>query len=410
MVKAGVGYSLNNDSFNAGVKATTQAMRSAKISNVSFIIAFCSNKVDHEKFYRGIRSVVGKNTKIIGGSAVGVITNDHLSYTKNSAAVACFESGSLVVNTKCVNDLKKDEYLAGCKLGEIESDISKSKLVLLFYDSIKYCAAPGSPPVLNASLKILNGFADTFKSSLPIFGAGLVGDYGFGQVKQFCNDSVSDDCAVIALLSGKIEAYSTIMHGCTPKDGIYHTITKMNGQFVYEADNKPIVELINDAYGNEEWQNQNPVGTLTIGVNHGEKYGSYSERDYVNRLITGVLPDKSGIVLFEPDLKEGTEFQFMLRDSVRTIDTTRIETEKLVTQIIKDNKKPVFALYIDCAGRTAKFSNNLREEASEVQDILNEYKIPLLGFYSGVEIAPFIGKSRGLDWTGVLLILTENID
>ena len=35
------------------------------------------------------------------------------------------------------------------------------------------------------------------------------------------------------------------------------------------------------------------------------------------------------------------------------------------------------------------------------------YKTPLLGFYSGVEIAPFLQKSRGLDWTGVLLVLAE---
>lgn len=406
MVKVGVGYSLDNDSFNLGVIATTTAIQGTGITKVGFIIAFCSNKVNHEKFYLGIKSIVGENVKIIGGSAVGVITNDHLSYSKKSAAIACFESGSLIVDTKCVKNLRRDEYLAGRKLGEIGCEVSTSKLAILFYDSLKYCAAPGSPPVLNASMKILNGFSETFKSNIPIIGAGLVGDYGFGAIKQFCDGSVLDDCVVVALLSGNIHACSTIMHGCTPKDGIYHTITKMNGQFVYEADGKPIVDLINDAYGNEEWQNQNPVGTLTIGVNHGEKFGTYSENDYVNRLISGVLPDKSGIVLFEPDLKEGTEFQFMLRDSVRTIETTRIEAEKLMAQIVNENKKPIFALYIDCAGRTAKYSNNLREEASEVQDVLNKFDVPLLGFYSGVEIAPFIGMSRGLDWTGVLLVLT----
>jgi len=32
----------------------------------------------------------------------------------------------------------------------------------------------------------------------------------------------------------------------------------------------------------------------------------------------------------------------------------------------------------------------------------------LLGFYSGVEIAPFLGRSRGLDWTGVLLLFVED--
>jgi hypothetical protein len=50
----------------------------------------------------------------------------------------------------------------------------------------------------------------------------------------------------------------------------------------------------------------------------------------------------------------------------------------------------------------------MTEEAQEVQTVLNQYKTPLLGFYSGVEIAPLLQKSRGLDWTGVLLVFAED--
>ena len=70
-------------------------------------------------------------------------------------------------------------------------------------------------------------------------------------------------------------------------------------------------------------------------------------------------------------------------------------------------EKPVFGLYIDCAGRAAILSETLTEEASEVQNIFNRYNTPLFGFYSGVEVAPLLGRSRGLDWTGVLLVLAE---
>ena len=64
-------------------------------------------------------------------------------------------------------------------------------------------------------------------------------------------------------------------------------------------------------------------------------------------------------------------------------------------------------MYIDCAGRTASYSNTTIEEASEVQKVLNQHKTPLLGFYSGVEVAPLLQKSKGLDWTGVLMVLAE---
>jgi hypothetical protein len=76
-------------------------------------------------------------------------------------------------------------------------------------------------------------------------------------------------------------------------------------------------------------------------------------------------------------------------------------------KIIANGEKPVFGLYIDCAGRAAKVSDTLTEEASEVQNVFNQYNTPLFGFYSGVEVAPLLGKNRGLDWTGVLLVLAK---
>jgi len=89
------------------------------------------------------------------------------------------------------------------------------------------------------------------------------------------------------------------------------------------------------------------------------------------------------------------------------ITSARRNSSELMEQIKTDGKKPILGIYIDCAGRTAEYSNATTEEAAEVQKVLNQYETPLLGFYSGVEIAPFLQKSRGLDWTGVLMVLAE---
>jgi small ligand-binding sensory domain FIST len=242
---------------------------------------------------------------------------------------------------------------------------------------------------------------------VPIIGAGVLGDYGFGPTTQFCGASVEHQHAVGAFLSGEITPYFRIMHGCVPMDGSYHTITRINGPEIYELDGHPIVPLIDAMYGAQEWQKQMPVQRLSIGVNMGERYGDFQEEQYVNRLITGVLPEQKGIVIFEPDLEEGMEIQFMLRDSDAMITSARENSAALMEQIITTGSKPGFGFYIDCAGRSAGFSKTLTEEASEVIEVCNQYHIPLLGFYSGVEVAPLLGKSRGLDWTGVLLVIAE---
>jgi small ligand-binding sensory domain FIST len=261
---------------------------------------------------------------------------------------------------------------------------------------------------MNASPPIIKGIEETVRVPLPLVGAGLVGTYTFDPPRQFCGFSVLSQNLTGAVVRGKLYPYTAIMHGCTPKDGIYHTITKIEGPVVFELDNKPIVQAINEAYGSSSWKKQMPVKLLTLGINYGERYGAFNESNYVNRLIVGTLPDDLGVVLFEPDLHCGTEIQFMLRDGRKMIETARKNTRKLVEQIMNDGKKPCFGLYIDCAGRTAEYSDTLSEEAAEVQKILNEYQTPLLGFYSGVEIAPMLGKNRGLDWTGVLHILATD--
>jgi hypothetical protein len=52
------------------------------------------------------------------------------------------------------------------------------------------------------------------------------------------------------------------------------------------------------------------------------------------------------------------------------------------------------------------YSGTEGEEAEEVQKVIGS-KMPLLGMYSGVEIAK-VGKDiQPLDWTGVLCIFSE---
>ena len=382
-------------------------MRSGGIEKPCLVLAFCGGQVDANEFFKGLQYIVGVEVPIIGGSAIGIITNNDLSYEGFPAGAAILQSDSLTYKVACADDLDKDEMQAGKILAENYTNEKEGKLLLIFYDSVKLSPTATTPPVMNASPPLIKGIEETLMEPTPIIGAGLVGDHGFGPTRQFCGSFVCSQSVVGTLFQGDFQYYHQIMHGCTPKDGIYHTITKMEGPVIYEIDEKPVVELIDDMYGNQDWRRQFPVKRLSIGVNHGEKFGEYNEKEYVNRLIAGVLPEGAGIVIFEPDLSPGTEILFMLRDSKKIIESARKNPAELMTRIKTDGKKPVFGLYIDCAGRTASYSDTLVEEASEICKVFNQANVPLLGFYSGVEIAPLLGKSRGLDWTGVLLVLTE---
>jgi len=407
-MKIGIGVQHETDSFLSGKKAAESAIQNGQIDRADLILAFCSGQLDAAVFLNGLRSVVGNIPPIIGGSAIGIISNTFLSYTGSPAGIAVIESDALHCHIAAAGDLDKDEKAAGIALGKQLPRDLKEKLLLIFYDSIKQPATRTSPPVMNASPPLIDGLESTLGRNLPIIGAGLLGDYAFKPTIQFCGSYPGTQSVVGAVLSGDFDHYVKIMHGFTPMDGIYHTITRMDGAVIYDVDNTPIVQMIDGRYGDQEWRRQFPVRRLAIGVNMGDKYGDFLESDYINRLIVSILPDNSGIVLFEPDLREGMDIQFMTRDSTnRIFESVKNNSSQLMQQIIADGKKPMFGLYIDCAGRTASSSDTLTEEASEVINVFNQYNTPLLGFYSGVEIAPFIGKSKGLDWTGVLMVITE---
>lgn len=404
-VKAGVGFDDNQNSFEAGNRAAAKALKNIGQQGGSLVLAFCTGKHDYEACFEGIRSEVG-DIPVIGGAAIGVITNDDLGYEGYQVGVGVFPK-DLTLDVAAVGGLDKGENRVGLELGRQLSlrRNPREKLILLFYDSIKSPPPPG--PILNVSSYLIDGFEQGIGKNPPVIvGAGLLGSYAFDSGKLFCGTKVADQHALAALLSGECSVHITIMHGCKPMSD-YHTITRVEGPVVYEIDGKPAVDVIDNLLGDQDWQKRLPLLLVTLGVNRGEKYAPYNEKNYINRLIVKNIPEKKAIVLFEADFENGTEFQFMRRNSGLMEESAEKGTKEAVAYLAKNNQEPLFALYIDCAGRTAGFSGAEKEEATIVQKIIGK-GIPLLGFYSGVEIAPLMGKSRGLDWTGVLLILSRS--
>ena len=105
--------------------------------------------------------------------------------------------------------------------------------------------------------------------------------------------------------------------------------------------------------------------------------------------------------MFEPDMVEGTEFQVMYRSL--DLDYMKPRIENLFDRLC--GREPVFALYINCAGRAAGYGGIDLEDALVVQSTVAG-RAPILGIYTGVEIASVRGRPRSLDWTGVFCLFS----
>jgi small ligand-binding sensory domain FIST len=407
MTKVGIGVANVVDARAAGAQVGLDALRSGGLERPDLAIAFCAGSVDAGLFLEGLRATIGPRAPIVGGSAVGVITSQVLSYTGSPAAVALIESDTIRFTVASAGGLDRDEGSVGEALAQALPRGADDRILLAFYDSVRVPASAAGPPFLNSSAPLLAGLEKARGEPFPCVGAGLVGGYDFGPSSAFCGSSVQAQHVVGCLVSGPVTPYVAVTHGCIPLDGIYRRITAMDRDVLYELDGRPIVSILDDLFSGTDWRSQHPVSALTIGVNCGERYEPPREAAYVNRLITGITADGRGVGMFEPDLEIGGEIQFMLRDNQALFASTKASTTELLARIAADAKRPTFALYVDCGGRTASYSLTEKEEAAIVQELLRAQGIPFLGFYSGVEIAPLLGRNRGLDWTGVLLVLAE---
>lgn len=406
-MQATIGFSRADDASTSVFEISNQIKTAAAGSGQNdILLAFCNSGINNKDFFSQLRYTFGE-TPVIGGGVIGVITNNEYEYSNPVSGAMLIQGDNYKFRYDSVDNIYQNEIESGSKLIHRLSVDQSDKALITFFESVAVEASGGKPPLFNESTWLCDGIYKKMSETIPLVGAGLITDYDFKKSFQFCGDIIRSDSAVGLIFGGTITPYCQIFHGCSPLDGIYHKITKMTGGVIEKLDGKPIVGMIDELHQEKSWRTEHPLKFLTLGTNKGDKFYEFVEANYVNRLIAGISPDEKGIMLMETHFKEGDEIQFMLRDNNRMVETAKHGTQELINKIISENKKPCFAFYIDCAGRAADFCNSLDEEAVEVQHLMNKHDIPLLGIYSGVEIAPFKNRSLGLDWTGVLFMLAE---
>ena len=400
--KLGIGFSENPNSKDAGKEVAKTAMAEAGIDACDLAILYVTPKHNPTQLRDGIRSVIGPTTRIIGGYSVGIITKDKLGYEGYQVGLAAMSSDSMEVDMFIEGGLPDNEYNVGVALGkQIKSKkYIDSPNILLMYDSIKERTFEGFS--LNLATPLIEGIGKSLGVWPPAAGVGMMGDFQWNPTYQWFDDRIEQGTAMALVLSGGVRMDTIIMHGCKPSSD-YHTITKAEGNVVLEIDGKPAVDMIAQMLGPDiemSWEDY-PL-FVTLGVNKGDKFGTFKEEDYANRLCMAVDRGRGGLVMFEPDLKAGSEVQLMRR--TLDFDYIRERAEDLLKRV--GDRKPFFALYIDCAGRASAYCGTEGEEAEEVQKAIGS-KMPLLGMYSGVEIAKVGKDMQALDWTGVLCIFSE---
>ena len=396
-MQVGVGVSEAQDSYTAGEEAIKMALAKAKRSDPCDIVLLFATATHHPKELRSaVAAKVGHDVAIVGGGSIGIITNNYYGYAGDQVGVAAIWLDGVGCELYSEGSLVNQEEKIGNRLGKrlAARGTTPDTPSILFYDAV---VRTGDSVRLNLATPLLQGLEKGL-GFLPskLVGAGLQGDFDGTPTYQWTGADTAEENAIMLTFSD-MEIDSVIMHGCRPA-GEYYTVTKSEGQTILEINGQPAVPFIESQLTPSLPAEAFPF-FMIFGINRDPE-GKYSEKNYANRLCLDIDKARNGIVMFESDMVPGTKFQIMYRSL--DLDYIPPRIEHIFNR--QAGRRPVFALYIDCAGRAARYSTDL-EDAVVVQRAVNN-RVPLLGLYTGVEIAPIMNRPRTLDWTGVFCLFS----
>lgn len=341
-MKVGIGFSENPDSRKAGAHVAQMALRqTGKNQPCDLALLFSTSRHNSQILRESVADIIGYSCPIYGGGAPGIITNQKFGYGGYQVGLACIWTDDCECNVIVEKGLVESEVATGARLGDKMAALgtSTNSQGIMFYDAIDRTSVPGR---LLVATRILRGIKDRLGFLPNLVGAGLQGDHNSTPAKQFLGSEIGEHSTMLLNFSNNIQIDYSIMHGCRPATP-YYTVTKAQDSTILEIEYEPALLFLDNLLGPILTSDDYPF-FLIFGINHGSNPNEYQEENYANRLCFAIDKNRNGIIMFEPDMVEGTKFQIMARSL--NLDYMPPKIEKLFTEVEAQNREIVLALYL----------------------------------------------------------------
>jgi hypothetical protein len=160
-------------------------------------------------------------------------------------------------------------------------------------------------------------------------------------------------------------------------------VTRSKGNVLYELDDHSALALYREYLG--PYASELPASGLLFPLGLIGADG--------RRLVRTILAidDAAGSLTFAGDIPQGAQVQLMRANFDRLVDGASQASEEAHRDF--GERAPALALLISCVGRRLVLKQRVEEELDAVQEIVG-VDVPMFGFYSYGEIAPFGGLLR----------------
>ncbi|MBI3990622.1 MAG: FIST C-terminal domain-containing protein, partial [Candidatus Omnitrophica bacterium] len=374
------GLSIDKDPIPAAKEATRAAVINLRSEKVDLAIVFSSVGLVSVGLLKTISLSLRGNVPIVGCSSAAIISNQGVF--KHGLVVVLVSIPSTVhFNVACVRDIKqKTALIAGRELGE--------KLLYGFRDIRRDLSMIFSDGLMDEGSNFIYGLQERLGKSFPLVGASASDNMRFLRTYLYFNQEVLSDSAVGILWGGKLNFGLGIKHGWKPL-GKPRTITRSEGNTVYEIDDKSAVRIYEEYLGRDLAELQKEIRRISILYPIGMYLAG--EQEYLLRNILSI--ENNGSLRLQGNAIEGNTVRLMIGTKESCLNATH--------QALDEAKKILLAPTLDVARGETKTSvfvfdsvsryMLLRREAGQELEIIKEgfsKDTPIIGLYTYGEQAP----------------------
>lgn len=319
-------------------------------------LAIVFSSVVHD--LKKLRTVFTKyDIEVFGGSSSGEIINDEIH--EESIVVMLLDIHRDAFRLNIFDGEGKASYQIGQSVAEWAKTVYDNPALMVM-----------TAGLLTNCDQVINGIVDTMDRQVPLFGGCSGDDLRLQETFVFSvSQTISNGVAALIFDQSTINLQGVAVSGWkgigTPK-----TITKSEGNIVYEIDNEPVLDVYNKY--------------LSIGddIQLAIEYPLLLIRDdntFVMRTSGAINEDKS--IVYMGTMAEGSKVRFSMPPGLEVIDYAIEQISEFHQQIPKSDA----ILLISCKARHVAFGPMVEDEISTVHKL---WKVPIVGFFSYGEIGP----------------------
>lgn len=390
MLRAGVGFSIAHNPRTAAVEACAQAMAQAGLANATGAVCFATTA--HGAAFPLILRTTSQETRtaeVAGCSSMGVIAAEQEVESGPAVSVLVFGGDDIDAKRLFVPSLRgRGREVALEMAAAIKPALGRANLLCVFADTYNLEPDP---------------FLETLRAQLPgvtIVGGGASEDGSIGETFQFCGDTVSSNSVAGMLISGDFDLNVGASLACT-QIGPIHRVTAVRDNVLISLDDRPAYEVFAEAAGPLADDLRRALGFVFLGIPLEENAERLDRGRYLVRNIIGASA-QHGVIAVAHHPEVGDRVGLVLRNAERARD----DLKATLTEMRGRGAGPAaFGLYFDCVSRGAGLYNIPGHDSAYIRQYLGA--IPIAGFFTGFEIGPLGDDTGLLQYSGVLVLVSE---